>query len=317
MKKSLVISSIALLTIASGCRHKDLCFDSGESTHINVVFNWRDAPDAAPKSMSMTLFGMSDEDPIEYNFSNKTGGEIRVPTGFYNSICLNSDFSDWAQLRNTGTEFGYELLTSDASTMEGMGIPSRSLPRSGVGSDERMATTPGMAWAHNVDNIDLSLPMEEKTIVYYPKEIVCHYIVDVIDVENPEYIGSAQIDGTLSGMAEGYHVGQHATTDNSVTHPFLLSIDEGQPSTLHAEFLTFGECNTVRVPHTLTIYLPLNNGTLRSYIFDVSDQIRKAPDPTHVHIIVRGVSVPKPIGSGGGFIPNVNDWEIENIYIKM
>lgn len=316
MKKSIVISSILLLTIASGCRHKDLCFDSGDTSRVNVVFNWRDAPDADPKSMNLTLFGFSDGDALEYNFSNKTGGEIKVPLGIYNSICLNSDFTDWARLRNKGTEFDYELFTADATMLEGMGIPVRAIPQEDS-ENERMAVTPGMAWAHNVDNIDLTLPTEEKTIVYYPKEIVCHYIVDVIDVENPEYIGEARIDGTLSGMAEGYHIGQHATTDNTVTHPFLLNIDKASPSTLHSEFLTFGECNTRSLTHTLTLYLPLNDGSVRKYIFDVTNQIRNAPDPTHVHIIVKGVNIPKPIGHGGGFIPDVNNWEVENIYIKM
>lgn len=319
--KRLLLPTSALVLSAllfSSCEHKELCFDSGNSTHINVVFDWRYAPDANPESMSMTLFDEEKNiDPLQYIFTGRDGGEIKVPLGLYDSLCLNSDFQDWAKLRYTDDEQSFELYTIDSDILPASGLSTRALPAADSNNSERFATTPGMAWAHNVDHIDLSQITDEKTITYYPREIVCHYTVDVLDVENINNLDGSQVDATLSGMAEGYHIGVHAATNNTVTHPFILSESKSTPNSLHAEFLTFGETPDVDVPHTLSLYLVYNDGTGHTFNFDVSDQIKKAADPTHVNIVVRGITIPKPIGHGGGLIPDVNDWETENIYIKM
>lgn len=69
--------------------------------------------------------------------------------------------------------------------------------------------------------------------------------------------------------------------------------------------------------HKLTIYLFLTDGTKWYYTYDVTDQVSKAPDPHHVHIAVSGLTLPEPMLTGGGLMPDVKDWNDVNIDISM
>ncbi len=151
----------------------------------------------------------------------------------------------------------------------------------------------------------------------YPKEAVCHYIVDVYDVKNLDEVESSAVDATLSGMAEGYNHGQESATDNTVSMKINL---KGNPdeNNLHGEFLTFGECPTTVAKHYLTLYMVLNDGSKWFHTFDVTDQITKAADPTHVHIIVRGIDLPEPPKEVDTELKtDVNEWQAINIGLQM
>ena len=40
-------------------------------------------------------------------------------------------------------------------------------------------------------------------------------------------------------------------------------------------------------------------------------------DGRHVHIVVDGFKLPKPITNGGGLQPNVDEWESVDVDIEM
>lgn len=50
--KKLFIYLFAALAVAS-CEHKDLCYDHSHTIDVEVVFDWRNASEAAPESMSL------------------------------------------------------------------------------------------------------------------------------------------------------------------------------------------------------------------------------------------------------------------------
>lgn len=308
-----LLIGISALCLTS-CLHKDLCFDHNHRVGVYVVFDWSKAPDAQPTSMLSYFIPIGDE-ALLYTFAGRDGGEISLPSGAYTAISLNGDNSYWAGLRYTDDPDRFEIYTRDADRLQAYGLSSRSVPRAENTENERMALAPGMVWSDRQDNISLPADFEgDRIITFYPEEIVCHYTVDIINVNNLEYLHGEAVDGTLSGMAEGYLHGQRKTTDVPVTMPFTLAPLQTE-RTLHAEFLTFGECDTNKVAHLLTVYLYLTDGTKWYHTFDVSSQITTAPDPRHVHIIIDGLDLPKPVSGSGGFVPDVNDWN--DIYIDL
>lgn len=312
-----MLSIIALAVLASSCHHKDLYFDDPDLVGLEVVYDWSNAPEANPESMELHMFNPTDNEHLRYNFPNRTGGEVTIPYGKYDGITLNNDITDWAEFRNTSGIESYEICTLDATTLSAYGLSAASVPRSRDAEDERFAATPQMLWS--VRNNDIAVaysPGKKQTIVFYPEENVCHYTVDIINVENISDVSGAEIDGTISGMAEGFMIGGHVAADTHVTMPFTLSIGADRHS-MHSEFLTFGECNTTSCKHILTVYMYLKDGTKWYYAFDVTDQVQSAPDPKHVHIVVSGLTVPKSFADGGGFNPNVNDWQTEFIDLEM
>ncbi|MDE6582895.1 MAG: DUF5119 domain-containing protein [Duncaniella sp.] len=317
MMKNIKISLAAVLALSlTGCHHKELCYDHIHRVDIDVVFDWQNAPDATAKSMALYMYDTETDEHLRYIFDNNEGGPISIPFGKYNGLCLNSDDTDWAIIRNEHDIEKFEIYTADAEALETTGLSTRTMPRARATEEERVAKTPGMLWSDRQDAIDLPVTTTHKTITFYPDEDICHYTVDIYDVEHITSIEGSALDGTISGMAEGYYHGKKQPTENVVTMPFILTLDETDKS-LHSEFLTFGECSGEKHDHTLTIYMYLDDGSKKYYNFDVTDQVADAPDPHNVHIIIHGLSIPNPLSDTGGFIPEVDDWEAVYINLNM
>lgn len=316
-----IMAAASALALTS-CRHKDLVFEMNDRSEVYVTFDWRKAPDANPASMLAYFYPASGADALLYTFSDITGGKISIPSGHYFGIGINGDNDDWASMRHTDDPDLFEVYTRDAESLEANGFASRTVPRAAGAENERMAKTPGMLWSDKLDDVALSDPWDGdddarvQRITFYPEEAVCHYTVDVLDIEHSEYLHGAEVDATLSGMAEGYLHGKRTPTDVPVTMPFTLKTGTDGAS-LHADFLTFGECAATARRHNLTVYVLLTDGTKWYHAFDVTSQVSTASDPRHVHIVVRGLDLPQPIAGGSGFRPDVNDWNEINIDLPM
>lgn len=316
ISKVLFVLSLSAMMLSS-CRHKDLYMEEEMTSELQVVFDWRNAPDANPESMAMYLYEEDGHSPMRFIFSNKTGGLIKAPFGTHHAICLNADNTDWAKMRNHENIETLEIYTQDAEEIGSRADNSSTVPRPEGTENERIAATPGMLWGSRSNNIAITPHEGMQTITMYPQECVCHYIVDVYDVSNLEDVESSAVDATLSGMAEGYNHGQQSATDNTVSFKFDLKGNAAEKN-LHGEFLTFGECPNTSAKHYLTLYMVLTDGSKWYHSFDVTDQVTKAPDPTHVHIIVRGLDLPEPPKEGDSELKtDVNEWQAVNIGLKM
>ncbi|MDE7154216.1 MAG: DUF5119 domain-containing protein [Muribaculaceae bacterium] len=317
--RALTMVAVSLLSamLLSSCRHKDLYMEEAVTSQLYVKFDWSQAPDANPSSMALYMYENDGTNPMRFIFSNRDGGYIKVPFGTRHAICMNGDNTDWAHLRGKETIENMELYTSDAEMLESQKLSTSALPRSRESESERMAKTPGMLWAQRTNEIRIVPHEGTDTITLYPHEAVCHYIVDIYDVDNLEGVSSASIDAVISGMAEGYSLGQQTSTDAPVTMPFTLKTNVAGKS-LHSEFLTFGECSNTSHPHHLTVYMILKDGSKWFHTFDVTQQVTQAPDPTHVHIIIKGLPLPEPPAEGGTQLSaDVNEWQPVYIDMKM
>lgn len=317
MKQSkLLFIFLSALSLTS-CRHKDVYMEEEMTSELQVVFDWMNAPEANPESMALYLYDEEGNNPMRFIFSNKTGGLIKSPFGMHHAICLNADNTDWAKMRNNESIETLEIYTQDAKEIGTRADNSSTIPRPEGTENERIAATPGMLWGSRTNNISIKPHTGMQTITMYPQEAVCHYIVDVYDVKNLEDIESSAVDATLSGMAEGYCHGQQSPTDNKVSFKFDLNGNAAEHN-LHGQFLTFGECLTTIAKHYLTLYMVLTNGSKWYHSFDVTDQVTKAPDPTHVHIIVSGIDLPEPPKEGNTELKtDVNEWQAINIGLQM
>ena len=316
-KITTVLLTASALSLLPSCRHKDLYMEEDMTSRLQVVFDWRDAPDATPASMAMYLYENEGGNPMRFIFSNSTGGEIKAPFGTHHAICMNADINDWARMRNSENIETLEISTLDSESLPVQRIRSETVPRAEGTENERMATTPHMLWGSRLNNISIVPHEGTQTITLYPHECICYYTVDILDVTNLEGVESSAVDGSLSGMAEAYNHGADSPTDIPVTMTFTLIGDAAKKS-LHGEFLTFGECSLTAQKHYLTAYMVLSDGSRWYKTFDVTDQVSKADDPRHVHIIVSGLELPQPPSEGSqSLTTDVNEWQSVNIGIQM
>lgn len=305
------------LTFLGSCDHKDLGLEEATKGRLKVEFDWQKAPEADPTSMAVYFYDPTGGNPLRYIFQNKTGGYIRIPTGIYDGVSMNADLTDWAVVSGTDRIGEIEVSTTDAPALAVTGFSTPNLPRHEAAQTERFANTPGMLWAHRLDNIETPKDDQDKTMTFYPEEKICHYTIDVYDSGNVSLFPEGGIDATLSGMSEGYLTGSDSPHETKVTHPVVLRPDT-ENNSLHAEFLTFGEPPS-KPSHYVTIYIVKNDGKKWSCNVDVTKQVREASDPHHVHIVLRGLDLPQPLTGGGGMDldPDVEEWETVNITLHM
>lgn len=320
MKNTYTLIILALICSVSliSCDHKDILYDDTETPEVRIVFDWRNAPDAHPQSVVAYLFPESGSNtPFRYNFSGFEGGKANVPGGNYIGLGMNSDNSDWARFRNTDNHDQFEIYTDDLSALTTYGLETRSLPRMAGTENERMASAASdRVWSHRQDAISVDPYTLNQIITFYPEEITCHYTVTVNDIENMDYLNGADLDATLSGLSESYFIGQKTTSTNPVTMPVCLHPVNNKNS-VSGSFINFGDTSDAGHKHILTIYLVFDDHTGSYATYDVTDQVRNAPDPHHVDIIVNGLVLPRPIATGNGFVPNVNDWNSVDYTLEM
>lgn len=321
----LMVAAAGLLM--ASCQHKELCYDHSHVVDLKVVFDWQNAPDANPASMSLYMHPAEGGEVKRYDFSQREGGKARISLGTYHALCLNSDNVDWAQFQGTDRHETFEIYTQTVDMLIGNGFSTRGLPQAAQAADERIAMAPQMVWSGHCEEFKLAGNGTQQTLTMYPKESVCHYTVLINNVKNAEYVQGTVLDATLSGMAEGYLPALEQSTDTPVTFPFEGSLSK-ENRTITGNFLTFGDCATTETRHYLMIYMFLTDQSKWYTTIDVTDQIHNAADPQHVQIVIDTLELPKPIpgtggsgsgsGSGnGGFHPDIEEWQSNDVEIVM
>lgn len=310
MKKIMLCVSALVLALLSSCRHKDLMYDEPLTQEVDVVFDWSEAPEATPSSMALYLYNRDTGEHLRFIFAGRDGGRIRIPFGTYDALGLNSDNEDWALFRNTDDIDEFETYTHDVSET---GTEMRYVSDM---EGQKTDFAPDHLWTGRTDGFELKVTDRRKTLVIVPKDIVCHYTVEVDGVVNGSRLERSTVEATLCDLAEGFLNGCGITSETKVTVPFALRFSKSG-DILTGEFLTFGEPSRDDRDNILTLIFPLGDGSVKKFTFDVTDQVESAPDPKNVFIKVSGVTIPEDNVSLGGLIPDVNGWGQENIDIKM
>ena len=312
----------AILLSATGCEHKELCYEHPHGTRVDVVFDWSKAPDASPASMSFYLFPQEGGKPLRYEFQGCAGGSINVPAGSYDVLCLNSD-TEGIRYHNTGSLTTFELRTDDAAGIPGIGVfgsgSSGQLPRADGAGDERVAMEPDMVWTDRATDVRLDASASadgRQTITLTPEASVFLCTVEIRDAANMSHVRA--IGASMSTMAGGLlpGIGPTALTDECVTIPFNVSATAGR-SVVTGGFSAFGHCPSEQKKHKLVVYAVLADNSKWYYSYDVTEQFHSSPDPNRVHLVIEKLPIPQPIDGEGGFDPWVDEWQDIDVGIDM
>ena len=110
--------AVMLLPLLAACEHKDLCYDHPHSANVEVVFDWTEAPDAHPATMSLYLYPEDGSEPMRYEFTKREGGTIIVPEGMYDALCVNSD-KETHRIQNKERMETFQVTTGDTRSLRG------------------------------------------------------------------------------------------------------------------------------------------------------------------------------------------------------
>ena len=330
MKSRIQIMVCGLLSmILFSCEHKDLCYHHPHVAVVKLEFDWKNAPQANPEGMCVFFYPEEGGEPVRFDFTGKTGGEIDIKVGRYKVLCYNND-TEAVQFRGMEDFNAHEGYTRDGNVVESIyGNAAHYAPPAKGAEDERVVICPDMMWGCNALNVEITeaglsyecVPFEDKDktewmestehiITLYPAELICTYTYEVRNVKNMEYM--TQACGSLSGMAPSIRLADEELGKECVTVPFETNLHP-ENSTMTGMFYTFGHHEENMEPHMMALYVWYSNKEKFYTTFDVTDQVHSAPDKRHVHIIIDNAEFPEPLPEDGGFDVEVDDWqEVEN-----
>lgn len=333
---------MALCALFSSCEHKDLCYHHMHITNIRVAFDWRDAPGVSPEGMCVYFYPVDGGEGQRFDLKGTTGGEIDIRVGKYRVMCYNND-TEAVLFHSTDSFDTHAAYTREGNVLEPIyGNGANYAPRAEGTEDERVTIAPDMMWGCKALEVEITeqgisylcFPLEEKdnwyglppivtehVITLYPHELTCTYTCEIRNVKNLGHV--TQMCGSLSGLAPSMRFGDESPGTECVTVPFE-TVSDGD-STVKGKFFTFGHNEGNTAPHRMTLYVVMDDGKKYAYgtdaseRFDVTGQVHTAPDPKHVHIVIDGLDLPRPIenGSGSGFDVSVDDWGVVEENIAM
>lgn len=299
--------------LLASCEHKELNFDNSLRKPVRVVFDWSKDTAAQPKSMRLYLFPTEGGPMLCYEFLNREGGTVDIPYGTYDAFCLNGT-TEYVRYRHEQSPDAFEVYSRDYAAYQGFDF--LSAPRAKGTEEERLVLSPDMLWCDRAAGIPIARnAVSADTLRFCPEVSVSRYTVEIQDVENLKY--SDRLSGSLSGLSGSFFPGSGKLGTEAVTYPLNL-YGEQDGTTLTGEFLCFGHEPGMTEKNLLVVYAELSDGQkFYSTPYDVTEQVRNAPDPRQVHLVVKGLPLPKPIHNGSGLQPSVNDWIQIDVHIQM
>lgn len=314
------VASAGLLIVLSGC---GLIYDyptSCESvkSELTIVTDWRYAPDASPESMVYSFFPSDHSDIWSFHFAGNTGGIVDLMYGNYSILAYNDDTSG-VRYGNADDYINFSFYCRKGGLFDGLGgTLDNPIGPSVNDNGEMVEICPDELWCYHVDMFKFrdggaEMLRMDNLITVYPRQITpaYHYIIEHID--NLE--GVAHMCCSLSGMASILVPSTMYHGDRSVTLP--LTATRKSESAVEGSFFSFGLPERL-TNNELTFYVWLSDGRKFAYRFDVSDQIRNAPDSMNVKIRVSGINLPvadKPSTESGTDV-SVDGWITEVIDIQ-
>ncbi len=284
-----------------GCEHNELCYDHTHVTELNVEFDWSQAPDADPSTMVVHFFRPDGSLYRRVEFTQRTGGKVRLEAGEYSILFHNGNMETVYELGNSHSD--YALSGVSRSILEPMGREGDA-PRPPESADQLIFSAPDQVWAGSHSAIEILPGVAGQTVKLTPVEATMEYTVEITGVENlrDDIDVSAAITGMspLYRLAEGCHGGEAATLP--------ISVERVGDNTLVAHFRTFGHCPQTELAHTFSVYT--SNNFFVNY--DITEKMHNAPDPRHVVIEIHGLRLPDAgMGTEISGWENVEEYEID------
>lgn len=310
LRHIIVLSCVMVMIMLTSCAHKELCYDHSHVLEVDVVFDWSNAPDASPRSMSLYLFPEEGGRPVRYDLVGHKGGRIRLNSGTYNIICLNSDTENI----DVHDDLAYESLrvtTKEADALRGM-YAMASIIKAQKADGERLSDSPENVWSAYAESVLFSA--SDPSVTLFPEPDVMNCTVEIRNAENLKWIEN--VYGTLSGMADGFFPQKDVLCEELATIAFDCSYDP-ENKTVTGGLSSFGHCPSYPNTHVLAIYVTLADGSMWEYTFDVTEQVHESADPYNIKIVLDNLPIPKPVVNGGGFKPTIDEWGNIDININM
>lgn len=315
---SAIIFSALLAWVLSSCEQHELCYNHDHLSKLDVTYDWSLDEGASPGSMFLFLTPGDGSRTLRRDFAGCQHHRTEILVGMgYDILSVNSDFENDI-LEGMDDPYTMTVTTKEATRIEKLGVSVIGLPKTRGNEGERFVMpTDGMWSDHSNGEVFLTHDMyyagQDYRLTLRPRPLYCNYTIIVRKVKNLGKVTTG-IAASLSGLCGRVEAWTGQKQDESVTIPLAMMKEENGCLTCH--FKTFGRA-TNDLPNKLSFYTALKDGSKWSYVYDVTRQVREAPDERNVTIVIDELTLPENIGDNSGITPDVSKWEVVDIPLKM
>ena len=342
MRRRLFILILAVLTILTGCKRRELEYGSVNlnlrlKINLNVRVNGQIKEQPNPEMMRVMFFDPDTYDLVTESYLPPTGGRISLPPGKYKFIGYNFD-TEATLLRNDRNYYSIEAYTNEVSSaMKSSILNAIRFGRSATKTSDSDAWETALtkvqesAIIYEPDHLFVSREdievfniQEDQTIEANAETIIETWKISV-RIKNEQYMASAR--ALLTGQIASNFIGlpkEEGKTDTDVVLMFDMNADPDseEKDKVVGQFNTFGKNPNVESRLWLTIIIKTVGGETVEWHRDITDEffMDEAIEENTINI-VEEIEIPQPenpSGSGGGgFQPGVDDWDEENVPINI
>lgn len=329
------------LTVLASCEHKELCFDHDEhapksAVHIQAGYEqeWELTSEGGTdwESMWKEEFGM------EYDELRPTTPEgLRIQfyhedgTGSTHNVAPEGDVlhvrpgQHSILLYNNDTEY---IVFDDMGSFASARATTRTRTRSSYLGNSYMESTnentvnePDMLYGSYIESYTAERKLETDELPVTMHPLVFRYLVRYKFSQGLEYVALAR--GALAGMAGAVWLNSGRTAEEPATILYDCTVEDfGAQAYVHS----FGipdypnELYTTRTDrrYGLNLEVMLKNGKIKSFDFDVTDQVAAQPQGGVIEVDGIEITDEEGLEGGSGFDVDIDDWgEYEDIELPL
>ena len=210
MKKTRYVALVLLSSLLTlvGCSRREI-LDDYPVTGINIRLDWEGVTGRLPEGVRVIFYPKDTQGRKIDTYLPAKGGEMKVTPGrLLGRVIYNYD-TEVVQVKG---EDSYETIMACTGNCTGLGDSET----------ENMVWGPDNFYVATLDDVEIGKGEELPTLEVRPKSVVTTYIFS-IKTEGLKNVSS--IIGSVSGMAECYHLGKGAAYAASL--PFIVKPVKG------------------------------------------------------------------------------------------
>ncbi len=329
-----ILFFVATLLLTS-CEHKDLCYDHIEhapKSHVMVdVTSWeqiwqydhegntdwcnhpywgdvfgmdyKDLSPAIPKGLRIYIY--KEDGTKELDNLTPDGGITYITPGTHSLLFYNND-TEYIVFDNMQTYATARATTRSRSRSTYLGNKYME-----SNNEEQTVNPPDMLYGNYIESYTAQRTVKPDTIEIKMQPLVFTYLVRYEFTSGLEYVAMSR--GALAGMAKAVYLNSGQTSEEDATVLFdCTTKDFGTQAIVRSfgvpDFPNDNYLTRTQRKYALNLEVRLKNGNLKTFDFDVTDQVKAQPQGGV--IIVSGVVITDEEGKAGssGFDVEVDDW---------
>lgn len=256
--------------------------------------------------MRVSFFDALHGDYLSHDFVSSNGGYIFAPYGDVNMVVYNIETGE-TRVKNYYVWNDIEAYTNEISPQQRSQftryLQSRVDRRP---SYDDIRLTPDHLFVARRHNLHIPRHITEGAYIIEAtaQSVVESWTLEVRDVTGMEWVGSVSM--MLSGQVGSNYIARNMRSSEPIAIYFDVLGAQRHSTTINTRFETFGRVVTSGDTALLSILFTDINGHPYMYNFDISSQMVNNPEQ---HIVIEhDINIPRP-EVGGGFKPEIEDWE--------